>query len=201
MASTLKIPYKDFLQAWKQTAVERDTGILGDPAENIRHVGKTLGIKMDESLIVKAVAGRELRLKAAMTPRPDTVQTLKAIKQKGYKIGLISNISPPVPRLWPETPMAEFIESPIFSCAVGFMKPDQRIFKMACGQLDVSPLDCFYIGDGDSNELQAATALGMKAALIQIRYGDNPPRYRLSNTDWPGIRLLKLGQVLDHLDA
>jgi putative hydrolase of the HAD superfamily len=36
------------------------------------------------------------------------------------------------------------------------MKPDPRIFQLACKRLGLQPEDCLYVGDGGSNEFTAA---------------------------------------------
>ena len=43
------------------------------------------------------------------------------------------------------------------------MKPAPAIFRQCAQMLDVKPEDCLYVGDGGSQELTAARALGMRA--------------------------------------
>lgn len=46
----------------------------------------------------------------------------------------------------------------------GLQKPNPAIFKMCLEKLNVQAEYCLYIGDGGSNELEAAEMVGMKAA-------------------------------------
>ena len=48
------------------------------------------------------------------------------------------------------------------SCVEGIQKPDQRIFKLCLDRLGLKAGECLYIGDGGSNELEAAKECGMK---------------------------------------
>ena len=45
----------------------------------------------------------------------------------------------------------------------GIQKPDSAIFKRCLEKLNVQAKDCLYVGDGGSNELEAAEMVGMKA--------------------------------------
>ncbi len=44
-----------------------------------------------------------------------------------------------------------------------FQKPDEAIFQKCMDGLSVKAEECIYIGDGGSNELEAADKLGVKA--------------------------------------
>jgi putative hydrolase of the HAD superfamily len=78
-----------------------------------------------------------------------------------------------VPALWQESPLAPLVDVAVFSCSERIKKPDPRIYEHACERLGVRPQDCLYVGDGGSDELRGATAVGMRA--IQIRPGDTEP--------------------------
>lgn len=77
------------------------------------------------------------------------------------------------------------------------MKPDPKIFQLALDALAVSPQDCLYIGDGGSNELQAASLLGMRAVMVRTSYRDNT--YYLTESQWPGPRIPYLADTLKYL--
>lgn len=48
------------------------------------------------------------------------------------------------------------------SYELGMKKPDKRIFKKCANELGVLENECLYVGDGGSNELEAASSVGMK---------------------------------------
>lgn len=73
------------------------------------------------------------------------------LKQRGYKIGLISNISSNWIRdqlLTPEE--TALFDHMILSYEVGMVKPDPRIFILACERLRVAPQETVMIDDIDS---------------------------------------------------
>jgi putative hydrolase of the HAD superfamily len=113
-----------------------------------------------------------------LKPRPDAVETLILLKNDGLKLGLISNCMPVTPIIWPETPFAALIDVPVFSCVEGIKKPDSRIYHLACDRLGVKPHDCLYIGDGARQELEGATAVGMKGVLLRTKTANDTRAWR-----------------------
>ena len=73
------------------------------------------------------------------------------------------------------------------------MKPDPRIYRLACERLGVQPSGCLYIGDGSSGELTGASTVGMDAVLIRApddtENGDRE--------DWQGARISSVNEVFD----
>jgi putative hydrolase of the HAD superfamily len=198
MADALGVTHKDFDRVWSATSIARGVGGFSTLEENFVEIGHMLGVKFTSQQVKKAVNIRLKGMEHALTPRPDAISTLRRLRSLGYKIGLISNITPEVPRLWAKTAFKPLIEAPIFSPLVGLMKPDHRIFQVACKSLDTLPQHCLYIGDGDSNELESAKATGMEAILIPLRYG-SPPTFRLDNKAWAGKRINTIPEVTKHV--
>ncbi len=64
---------------------------------------------------------------------------------------------------WNNCILAELFDSVTLSFEVGIMKPEIKIYEIACNTLNVKPEQCFYIGDGGSEELSSANSLGMKS--------------------------------------
>jgi putative hydrolase of the HAD superfamily len=80
---------------------------------------------------------------------------------------MISACSQDVPDVWARTPFGTLFDSAVFSCSIGFSKPDPRIYAVACEELGVEPGDCLFVGDGANDELPGAERLGMTA--VQLR--------------------------------
>ncbi len=117
----------------------------------------------------------------------------------GYKTGLISDCGPAVPLVWHETPFAQLFDATAFSSKEGMKKPNPRFYQLLLDRLQVKARNCFYIGDGNSNELEGAEALGMKTALIWSLIDPDEPE-KLNLKDWRGVTLVSLKEVLDHVD-
>ena len=98
---------------------------------------------------------------------PESEAALERLRAAGMPIGLISNGPPETAGVWPSTAWARLIDHPVFSAAVGMLKPDPAIYAHACGLLGVAPERCLYVGDGGSRELTGATEVGMDAVLVR----------------------------------
>ena len=112
----------------------------------------------------------------------------------------MSDCSAEVPELWAETPFADLIEVPVFSCRAGTRKPDERIYRLACDGLGVEPVDCIYIGDGFSRELTGAAAVGMRPLLLAPPDEEGWATGGYERQAWDGERIPALGRVLNLLD-
>ena len=53
-------------------------------------------------------------------------------------------------------------------------KPDSCIYLEAANRLGVAALDCVFVGDGGSNELEGARRVGMKAILAKWYTNQHP---------------------------
>ncbi len=86
--------------------------------------------------------------------------TISTLKESGYKVGLISNCSAEVSRLWESTPFASLVDMEVLSFDAGLAKPDSRIYQLAANRLGVETGQCLYIGDGSDGDLAALPRRG-----------------------------------------
>jgi putative hydrolase of the HAD superfamily len=59
----------------------------------------------------------------------------------------------------------------------------------------VEPPDCVYVGDGDSNELTGAQAVGMAARRLLAP--DHATAHVIDPITWTGATISSLGEVLN----
>jgi len=126
----------------------------------------------------------------------ETVEALRELRRRRVRLALISNCTEDVAIVWPETPFAPLFDAAIFSATAGFMKPDRRIYELACTEVGAEPSDCLFVGDGANDELAGAQRVGMTSVLIHGE-GEEPMWEDLR--DWPGPRITSIPQVLDLL--
>ncbi|MFX1455362.1 MAG: HAD family hydrolase [Promethearchaeota archaeon] len=195
MASALKLPYEDFSKLWRETTYERGIGIFKTTEDSIKYICNRLNISLSVENIRKCEQIRLDTTRKALTPKNGAIEILKNLRRLGYKIGLISNCSAEVPLLWNNTEMSQFFDVAIFSSSVGMKKPDVQIYKQACEQLEVEPTECLYFGDGDSNELEGASQVGMKAIMIRDPSEKEP--YRLIEVEWDGQKIENFTEIMD----
>jgi putative hydrolase of the HAD superfamily len=103
----------------------------------------------------------------ALQPRREVVETLRQLRQRGLRLGLISSCSGDVPIVWGETPFVGLFDATVFSSEAGLRKPDVRIFRKAASELQTPTSGCLYVGDGGNDELAGAERGGMTAVLLR----------------------------------
>ena len=170
---------------------QRDGGVIQTTETCLIYVLHELSIPADAVRIHEAAQLRLEYFRQALEPRPDALETLKALKTDGYKIGLLSNCSNDVALLWSTTPFAEWMDATVLSCEVRLMKPDPLIYHLVCERMGVQAERCLFVGDGGNNELTAASELGMEAVLIRTP-DDTEDGGRQS---WHGTRISALKEV------
>jgi putative hydrolase of the HAD superfamily len=152
----------------------------------------SLGIKeaeMHELLEARRAFARDVLGR----PRTGAVETLRELRARGLRTGLITVCSEDTVDVWPETPFAGLFDAEVFSCSCGWRKPDPRIYARALDQLGVEAADAIFVGDGANDELAGAERVGMRAILIH-RPGEEPAWPEVRN--WTGPRISSIPEVL-----
>jgi putative hydrolase of the HAD superfamily len=145
---------------------DRLRGKITDAAEIVIDLALMLKPDLDRELIRKAAFHREDRFQRCLkTARPEVLKVLKAIGDSGRKVGLVSNADVPERSGWEDSPLAELFDAAIFSCDVGFIKPEPEIYLACLNALGVDPQNAFFVGDGGSRELMGAKRVGMTTIL------------------------------------
>ncbi|MCA9970281.1 MAG: HAD family hydrolase [Anaerolineales bacterium] len=102
-------------------------------------------------------------------PYPDTLATLRALRQAGYRLGLITNSMMP---MWMRDVelqaygMLSFFDARITSGDAGVMKPHPDIYQAILRQLRVPPERAVFVGDRPANDIAGANAVGMTSVLM-----------------------------------
>ena len=200
MSAAVGLDYQTFFDAWTgQTNIRRHTGSFPSFREEIAWICEQNNVNPSEEGLTAAIQVRYDFTKSILLSRPDAVATLEALRSMGLLTGLISDCSKEVPELWPETPFHGLLDVAIFSCSVGMKKPDTAIFRLACERLEVAPNECFYIGDGFSNELSGARTCGMRSFLLFPPDEKPPESSTWEGSTWNGEILPSLGSVVNLL--
>jgi putative hydrolase of the HAD superfamily len=196
MAAALAVPYEQFMQVWGQTAKMRIIGAFETVEANIKYVCDIIKISPTAEQLEKAVEIRMKYIRQALQPRPDAISTVSELKNKGYRIGLLSNCSIEIPILWQETAFADLFDTTIFSSRERLKKPDARIFNLACDRLGTMPACCLYIADGEDHELKAAASVGLHPVLIRTSLQKNRGELHQEAREWQGPSIDSLKDVL-----
>ena len=178
IAERLGLSPEHFDEVWYGMYEERELGPL---AAALERFDTTPEIR-EEVIAVRRGVTRQ-----GLVPVAGAVETLRELRRRGLRLGLITVCSDDVPELWPRTAFHGLFDAEVFSCSVGLRKPDPRIYLLACEQLGVEPENAMFVGDGANDELAGAERVGMTAVLLE-RPGEEQA--------WEGARIGTLPDLL-----
>jgi len=142
--------------------------ILGDEFwfRSNSQILKHLGIHNDTQFLAEKITKLWWHY-AEVELYPDAETTLRLLKQKGLKVGLVTNgLKSDVRDILPQIGLTRFFDIEITSDAVGKMKPHKEIFLHALGKLNLSPHEALFVGDMVEYDYEGAKECGLKALLI-----------------------------------
>ena len=94
----------------------------------------------------------------AWIPYPDTEPTLRALRARGIKIGIVSNVPQDLRPIFAAHRLADLVDAFTHSFEVGAEKPDPAIFLRACEAIGTKPAETLMVGDhpvADAGALKA----------------------------------------------
>jgi len=100
----------------------------------------------------------------------EAVETLAALRGRGYRLACVSNADGRVRGLLEDAGLSPHLEFVVDSFEAGVEKPDPRIFHAATDRLGLPPSQCAYVGDIYEIDVTGAEGAGLTAVLI----GDGP---------------------------
>jgi len=100
----------------------------------------------------------------------DAAATLKALRDKGYRLGVVTN-GPMVQqhRKLDTVNIRPLVDTVLVSAEEGVHKPDPELFRRAAARLGLSPAQCVFVGDHPVNDIEGALKSGMNAVMITTR--------------------------------
>jgi putative hydrolase of the HAD superfamily len=108
------------------------------------------------------------------SPSPGIIAEIRKIHAAGLQLGLITNgRSPFQEENFAALGIAELFGTVVVSDAVGFKKPQEEIFYIACERLKLRPEECIHVGDNPAADIDGANAVGMYTIYIPGVFGRN----------------------------
>lgn len=124
---------------------------------------------------------------------PDTVSTLKALKKKGYKLGIITdgNISRQNRKI-ERLGIKDFFEVIIFTKEINKSKSSENPFLIAAKKMKILSEEAFYVGDNPAVDFEGAKRAGMKT--IRLLKGEFKNK---SGNKYIDYEIKKLNELLE----
>jgi putative hydrolase of the HAD superfamily len=122
--------------------------------------------------------------KASYKLFPEVLDSFEQLRHAGYRLGLISNFEGWLEEVLIEEKAGDIFDVRVISGLEGVEKPDPLIYRLAISRAEVEPEECVHVGDSIANDLEPASAVGMKVVMID-RSGSFP------DTGFPRIATLE----------
>jgi putative hydrolase of the HAD superfamily len=157
-------------------------------------------LTLDEAARIVAARRYALPIRDGLRAADGAAETLAALRDSGYRIGLISNT------IWPaelhiedldQLGLLPYLEHLTFSGEIGMWKPSRQIFEHALAALEVAPEHAVFVGDSPREDIVGAQGAGMRAVWVRSRefpLGDVQPDARIE-------ALPELLPILEHWRA
>ena len=197
MAAAVRVPYPEFWQLMGETYRDFCLGRYSAYEDLISDVCSRTDVHANKAQITQAASFHYEFIAAAIVPEPEVLETLDRLKKRGFRLGLISDCAPPVPLLYPQSPLARFIDVPVFSCEERIKKPSSEIYQRTCQRLQTEPHECIYVGDGSSQELTGAAEVGMRPILKRTDLTDVYDSHRPEVESWRGPAVDEIKELCD----
>ncbi|MFQ6100140.1 MAG: HAD family hydrolase [Anaerolineae bacterium] len=166
MAAEAGVPADAFVAQWKQYTRPAARGEVLTTEERAARVLRDLGVDPTRQLIHR-LSQLELDLQEQQVHLfPDTREVLMRLKNKGLKLGLVTNASLSTREVPKILSIRTLFDTVVFSYAIGVRKPDPEIYLTACKRLTVLPSACLFVGDGNDRELDGAREVGMCTVMV-----------------------------------
>jgi len=96
----------------------------------------------------------------------DVIPTLTELKQRGIRLGVISNFDSRLDDVLQVLELTQFFDSVHISTRAGAAKPDPMIFDTALAFHNIEAQQAWHIGDSPREDIEGAEAAGIKAILL-----------------------------------
>jgi HAD superfamily hydrolase (TIGR01509 family) len=96
---------------------------------------------------------------------PDVRAALERLRQQEIPVAVVSNIAWDIRPIFERVGIADLVAEYVLSFQEGSVKPDEKLFRIACERLGVDPTEALMIGDSAEADGGAA-ALGCAVEII-----------------------------------
>jgi putative hydrolase of the HAD superfamily len=177
---------------------DRLCGRQKDPFKIIRDLADQVDPAIPDERVLAAARNRMERFGQALLNIPgDTLETLKKLKGRNLKLGLLSNADVMEIDRWQDSPLAACFDSTVFSCHAGYAKPDREIYEISLLELGVSASEAVFIGDGGSDELAGAKRAGLSTVMITGIIKELWPDAIPARRRWADMEIVALPELVE----
>jgi putative hydrolase of the HAD superfamily len=144
----------------------------------VRKLFADFGVALDDDELGRFLEAEHVAWDPARRLAAHTHPLLEALRERGLKLGLVSNAFDPgwlLHRDLEQMGLAERLDFSVFSSEVGTRKPHPAIFERALEALDVEPERAVFVGDRLYEDVRGAGELGMTTVQALWYRADEHP--------------------------
>ena len=131
-------------------------------------------------------------------PHQGVKETLKELKRRGYKLGIIANTitETEIPDWMCHDQVADCFQTVILSSKVRLRKPDPAIYLLASRCIGTVPENCAYVGDNPVRDGEGAVDAGYGSMILYEDAGTADREGKLPTVK-PNYRIKAIRELLD----
>jgi HAD superfamily hydrolase (TIGR01509 family) len=103
---------------------------------------------------------------AAWRPYPDTVSVLSDLRAAGVPVAVVSNIAWDIRNVFDRHGVTDLVGEFVLSFVEGVVKPDPKIFRIACQRIGVAPERALMVGDSPEAD-GGAVSVGAAFTVVE----------------------------------
>jgi putative hydrolase of the HAD superfamily len=103
----------------------------------------------------------------------EALPTLRALRERGLTLGIISNFDHRLYRILDGLGLASWFDSITISSEAGYAKPSVKLFETVLEQHRLAPSQAIHVGDSEHLDLAGASEAGIAAILINRKSGED----------------------------
>jgi len=189
---------EDFYRRMSAYYRERDTEFIEYTVKNVlNNILEERGFQaVPETILTNSLADMHLITQAHWIPEDDALSTLARLKQRGYRLALISNASddPNTQVLVDKLGARDLFEVIISSAALGVRKPNPKIFQDALERMNLPAEKVAMVGDTLGADILGALNAGIFSIWIKRR-ANTPGNRAHAETVFPNAQIETLSEL------
>jgi putative hydrolase of the HAD superfamily len=196
LLESLGISEDDWRRGWRASFDVAVRGQTADMAERVALTLREAGVApLPPETVRLLVSLLETRATAALYD--DVPGTIAALRTRGYRVGLISNLTTEEKGIVDEFNLRSLFDVAVVSYEIGMAKPEAGVFLHAAERLGLAPEGCVFVDD-QPRYLAGGIAAGMCGVLIR--------RPNAHDHEGPcdiecALRITELSELLEWLPA
>ena len=164
---------------WQRVVAEQWSG---PPSSLLSDGFRRLGRHVHESELMTALDGYARAVDGWAVVFPDTRETLQLLRERGYRIGLLSNTWWAAE--WHNADLAahglaDLLDEVAYTSDLPHSKPHPSVFLEVARRLNVEPTACVMVGDRMIDDISGALGAGMRAVWRKNDYPWPKPEHIL----------------------